>query len=520
MSEEIPQVIAIVSISPDGKLKLKKVVKEHLGMKEAKPLFLDMQDEIVLSTVRGKGEEIAVTRGDSIRLPNEALEKLGIDERSLVAFVQRSNGVAVKKFETVEKESEWAKIVDLETTVRISRTAETNPMPEELLPKLREHYKEFKLKYDVKSFLKGRRTLEAWKARKILDLSEPSDEELRKQLIKERLDKQREDGSWEGQVTVTARYLRELADLGMTRHDREIQQASNWLMQRPQSPYNPGMFFLKDELVEEQAEVIRSRQKQKTGTRERFRKLMTREKNLVKAGNDLIVNPCGPRIMWPNSLVLEALLKLSYEEDERVQRALQTLMTNPGWCECGFQHGLSDWRRKEPYSMKEIEQMEKDFIGQFRYGGISSPKDLEKMDLAHRGGMPRVSHRLEEGVDKYPLRMPTHFQGCEVTTTRGLSPVKNMKMRRILKAYLWRFAGRQHPPEGRFGVEKYGTGYSQTGLLSLFASYDHPISKVVIMRSFPWIVNSQNKEGSWGDESNKDASTLAVITALRSIGFF
>ena len=119
MSEEIPQVIAIVSISPDGKLKLKKVVKEHLGMKEAKPLFLDMQDEIVLSTVRGKGEEIAVTRGDSIRLPSEALEKLGIDERSLVAFIQRSNGVAVKKFETVEKESEWAKIVDLETTVRI-----------------------------------------------------------------------------------------------------------------------------------------------------------------------------------------------------------------------------------------------------------------------------------------------------------------------------------------------------------------------------------------------------------------
>jgi len=134
--------------------------------------------------------------------------------------------------------------------------------------------------------------------------------------------------------------------------------------------------------------------------------------------------------------------------------------------------------------------------------------------------MPRVSHRLEEGVDKYPLRIPIHFQGCEVTTTRGLSPVKNMEMRRILEAYLWRFAGRQHPPEGRFGVEKYGAGYSQTGFLSLFASYDHPISKVVIMRSFPWIVNSQNKEGSWGDGSNKDASTLAVITALRSIGFF
>jgi len=95
-----------------------------------------------------------------------------------------------------------------------------------------------------------------------------------------------------------------------------------------------------------------------------------------------------------------------------------------------------------------------------------------------------------------------------------------MKMRRLLEAYLWRFAARQNPPDGRFGLEKHGTGYSQTGFLSLFASYDHIVSKVVITRSIPWIVKSQNEDGSWGDEANKDPSTLAVITALKSIGFF
>jgi len=195
-------------------------------------------------------------------------------------------------------------------------------------------------------------------------------------------------------------------------------------------------------------------------------------------------------------------------------------MTNPGWCECGFQHGLSGWRRKEPYSMEEIERLEEDFIGQFKYGGVSGLEELEKMDLAHRGGMPRVPHSLEEEVDKYPLGMLTHFQGCEVTTTRGLSPVKNMKMRRLVEAYLWRFGARQHPPDGRLGLEKYGTGYSQTGFLSLFASYDHTVSKVVITRSIPWIIKSQNEDGSWGDETNKDPSTLAVITALKSIEFF
>jgi len=39
------------------------------------------------------------------------------------------------------------------------------------------------------------------------------------------------------------------------------------------------------------------------------------------------------------------------------------------------------------------------------------------------------------------------------------------------------------------------------------------------MRSIPWIVNDQNEDSSWGDKSNKDSSTLAVVCALRNIGF-
>ena len=92
-------------------------------------------------------------------------------------------------------------------------------------------------------------------------------------------------------------------------------------------------------------------------------------------------------------------------------------------------------------------------------------------------------------------------------------------MRRLAEAYLWRFAGRQHSTDGIFGEEKYGTGYSQAGVLGIFASYDHAVSKVVIMRSLPWIISNQNKDGSWGDEPNKDVSTLAVISALRTTGF-
>ncbi|MFB0543793.1 MAG: hypothetical protein ACETVR_03330 [Candidatus Bathyarchaeia archaeon] len=524
MAEEIPQIIAIVSISPDGKVNLKKDVREHLGMKDAQTLFLDTQDEIILSAEEGTGEEIPLRKGNRILLPEGALRKLGITDRSLVGLVQRRKAVAVKKVEIEEKEGEKAKVVDLETTYKITRMAETNSMPEKLLPRLRERYKDFKLRYDVKTFLGGRQTFEAWRARETLGIAEPSDEELRRELIRDRLEEQGEDGSWGGKVTITARNLRELAELGMTRDDREIRRAVDWLMKRPQSSYNPGMFFVTDELVEEQEEVIKRREKQTKGTRERFRKRRASEIKLVRAGDDLIGAACGPRIMWPNALVLEALLKLGYEDNERVQAALRTLMQSR-WCECAYQHGLSGFKRKEPYSMEEVEEIERACIEEYRYGGMSGLKELGEKDLAHKVGtkMPRIAHNSTAGVDEYPLKMPDALPGCDFITARALSQVRNEKMRRLAEAHLWRFAGRQHSTDGEFVLDRSPTVQGilrspQAAYLKLFASYDHPVSKVVIMRSIPWIVENQNKDGSWGDESTKDVSTLAVISALKSIG--
>ena len=47
-------------------------------------------------------------------------------------------------------------------------------------------------------------------------------------------------------------------------------------------------------------------------------------------------------------------------------------------------------------------------------------------------------------------------------------------------------------------------------------AFDHPIARAGIMRSVPWIVAAQNRDGSWGEEPRKDASTLAVLRALVS----
>jgi len=190
-----------------------------------------------------------------------------------VGLVERGNTIAVKAFKILEEKGERARFVDIETSRMIIRKIETNPVVEEFLPKLVKRYKGMKLRYNIHAFLEDRDTLEAWLARRILGCSEASDKRLRRLLIEERLESQHGNGSWENHVPITARNLRELADLGMTRKDKGIRKAVAWLMDRPQSRHNPGMWFLTDGLVTEQEEVIRRRMQQTTGTRARFRKM-------------------------------------------------------------------------------------------------------------------------------------------------------------------------------------------------------------------------------------------------------
>jgi bifunctional DNA-binding transcriptional regulator/antitoxin component of YhaV-PrlF toxin-antitoxin module len=511
---EIPQIIAIVSVPANGRISLKKAVRQHLGLQNGQPLFLHIGDEITLSS-DPQGATVALGKGNRITLPEDVLARLDISTGTRVGLVQRPNAVAVKRVDIVEQRSERACLLDVETPRTITRRVETNPMPGELLPALKAQHADMALRYDVFGFLTGQQTLAAWQARRLLGRPAPGDEGLRQALIAERLEDQSENGSWHDHLLLTARNLRELADLGLTGEDANTQRAIAWLVERPQSEHNPGMFFATDELVTEQAQVVERRQ---GGIRDRFRQLKTSEKKRVMAGDDLICAPCGPRIMWPNALVLEALLRLGYEDQPRVQTALRT-MTAHDWCECAYQHGVSDWRSSGPLTIDQIAQFEQTCIAQYRYGGISDLQELAQADMSHAPfRLPRVAHTRTDGADEYPLEMPEHTQGCEAITTRAMSRIRDARVRRFAQAHLWRFAGKQRGPKGEFAPESYGSGFSQAGFLYLFACYDHPASKVVVMRALPWIVDAQNEDGSWGEDHNADASTLAVVTALLSLG--
>jgi hypothetical protein len=58
----------------------------------------------------------------------------------------------------------------------------------------------------------------------------------------------------------------------------------------------------------------------------------------------------------------------------------------------------------------------------------------------------------------------------------------------------------------------------QLVLLQIFSRYNHPVTRLVILRALPWILNNQNKDGSWGKEPYKDVATLAVVHSCVGLG--
>ena len=520
-SDDIPQLVSITSVTAEGMLTLRKVVRQYLGIDGQKKLYLKTTSEIILSAKAGKGKPIEIDQKNRIFLPNEVHNLLGINKKIQVALVERSNAVAIKAFKITEEQGERARFIDIETDHNIVRIVQTNPPVEQFIPMLVEHYRNMKLKYNVCAFLRDRKNLQAWQARRALESTEKSDEKLRQSLIENRLNRQHKNGSWENNVPVTARSLSELADLGMTRKNSKIQKAIDWLIDRPQSKYNPGIWFATDKLVREQAQVIKRRKRHNgKSPRERFNQRKAEEVNLVCAGEPLAINPCGPRISWPTALILEALLKLGCENLKRVQTALQTLAINPRWCDNSYQHGFSEWKRTKPPPEEAIKTFLKYSIQSFKYGGICDIKELSRADMCHQPfHLRRVAQLSSRHAREYPLKMPDADLGCRIMMIRALSNVKNRILKKILEIYLWNYAGLQNNEDGSFNTNPERTFTDlQFILLQIFSRYDHPVSRLVILRALPWIINNQNKDGSWGKEPYKDIATLVVVHSFIGLG--
>lgn len=508
--EKVPQVAAIVRASMGGRVPLKANVRKLLGNG---PLFLHTDREILLGAHDGNAGKAAAVEKNRLLLPDRVIEALALGKGAYAAFVERENGVAIKRFELVQREGQEAAAYDIETPFTVTRVAETNPAPESVLARLTAVAKGMRLKHEVRNFLRGRKTFDAWRARRTLQLSDADEEGLRQRFIRERLDTQRADGSWDGEVVLTARLLRELSDLGLAGAAPGVARGVEWLLGRRETDLEPGFFLLSDEIASEMERIHEAR---KRGSNDRFRKGHSQfprgELDAALKGDDLVHMPCGPRVTWPNAYALEALIALGYEEHPRVQRAIGTLM-NGGWCECG--HQGHEGREIRLLSMHEIQNREREQRDWFRLGGIPSLAELGKMDMSKTCGlrMPRTGCRRESGRTVYPLQMPCDFAPCGLIPIRAFARARDERIRTYAETYLWELVVKQNGREGAEpGWNRYACGHA--GLLQVFAAFDHLAAQIGILKWLPWIVETQNPDGSWGRKAYSDAATFAVLSAL------
>ncbi|MHC4986403.1 MAG: hypothetical protein ACYTFO_09650, partial [Planctomycetota bacterium] len=235
---------------------------------------------------------------------------------------------------------------------------------------------------------------------------------------------------------------------------------------------------------------------------------------LAAEGDPLYASPCGPRITWPNAQVIETLLMLGREKHPRVQQALRPMLT-PHWCECGF----------NPFSRRsvtpaEVADREAEAQRLFRYGGIKTFDDLAVVDDHY--GQPatrRLAHKRRGKTDVYLRALPSYVGPCNIISINAISQCTDPQLRAFAESGIWEIASNQHAADGWFPLyERFHD--NQAALLDTVARYDIPVAKVFVLRSMPWIINTQNKDGSWGDEPHKDAVTLAIVKALLSVKSF
>jgi hypothetical protein len=271
------------------------------------------------------------------------------------------------------------------------------------------------------------------------------------------------------------------------------------------------MFFLEDEMVKEQNDIIRRRTI--SGKQPRFRKRKKRYEKMIAEGDGVSLGGCGPQLMWPNALALEALLKWGYDTHPRIRRIYDTLAKSTHWCDCGFQHGISDWRfEKQKINFSRIEE---DAKNQAINAGLLDPRQVLKW---HQSDYKFKRQTRIERVDKHHyLVSPRRItEGCGAITARALRYAEDENIRSVAKSVLWHCLTMQGFMGGFYDVDRGRLGDFST--LSAVAEWNHPASKLIILRAIPWLIESQNSDGSWGTQGKEEYTTLTVIKALKNVG--
>jgi hypothetical protein len=274
----------------------------------------------------------------------------------------------------------------------------------------------------------------------------PSDREEVSAWRTDLADQQLADGSWEGQSLVTASHLRRMVELGGSLRDPEIRRGTEWLLSLPEMVGLPGLFpFSRPE-----ADRF-NRWKQKTGVRGRFY-WHSLAKEVSSCCNEPVLaeavtrlsrvylerwQRCELRVLVPTVMAVEVLLRLELEGENRLRKAINTLLALRLGNRCS-----RNWQCGCTWLSAELELPSSAAVPDFSPADrAGSPNHLPPADAA--GIAPLLIHRalsfhsryagsdLEEQAIQEWLRredgqghFPLHYTSSFFTASDRFSPAR------------------------------------------------------------------------------------------------
>jgi hypothetical protein len=477
-------------------------------------------DEIVLAP--------AEEGGSRIPLPAWAIEQLDLGSGDNVCITQRDGRFALKKLALVQEATPvpGCTVIDTFADRLVTRSYGHHPDLDDIqLSTLQGWLSGMgRLRYDpLPPFEEMAGHLGLLARKGFLGGWTAADREAARALSAQIAAAQDPEGSWEGDVLLTAANLIRLRQLELSPDAPASAEAAEWLLARPEPAGLPGLYLVSDELTERfNAWKCRPGAKGRPHRRE-SKGEFARFVDGVGYPINYAMDACELRLTWTTALVLEALLRCGLHQAPRVVRALNTLFAlsgdgGGGWCGCGYLDAQVD----VPVS--------------------AAPVDLNRFTVPSSN----VPHAIDWFLEPNDILRPTYDGGhrwLQVDERRALR-VKSWHNTGLCTMVMNR-ALSHHPGYAGSTLEEIGTlrlAYCQSAygtwgetvylssMLGFLARSTHLLAAFLVLRSVPRLIRAQRPDGLWHEaplaHSDKafppltaEGSTFMILSALQRFGF-
>ncbi len=478
-----------------------------------------------------QGEEIEIVPradgGQKAPIPDWARDRLASGNGDAICITERDGRYYLKKLELVEQPTQIpaCMAVDRFGTDRVERTywnnTGLNQFTYDAMDRLLSVVPGFR--YDPVAPFKDMDGRLGFLARKeFLKGLTKADESFAQDYRKQICEDQQDDGSWQDSAAQTAFKLIRLLEVGATIEDQPVEKAANWLLKAREPLGLPGLFMFSEKTAESFSDwkAQQERESRKRGSRSSTaaqRRFFMENKDVFGASNAY----CELKLTWSTAIVLEALLRCGLHDEERVIRAINTLLAmgpGGGWCGCGY------------------------FVANIYHEASTAPVDFTNIPVSIKGRSPG-SVGLER-ADILEMVCNHRYRGLslgerETLVARtadggsGDCPLAVHKALSYHPAYHdsnLEIMGAMHCSRRQGWLGDWTGNYTSFFFL-LLSRFRHPLSAYMVLRTVPLLARQQRPDGFWQEEPlpsdpkkpipvpTKEESTYMILTALKTYGF-